>query len=294
MSVPTVVAPPQPAAARPALGLWRRHVQNYELAWLSALFLALVIAGAVFAPWLTPYDPTRISIPDRRQLPSLAHPFGTDEQGRDIFARILFGARPILTVGVAAVLLALLVGVAIGTVAAYWGGQLDDWLMRLMDVVLSFPAILLAILIVAALGDGMLNLILAISFAMVPVFARLARAVVLGLVNQDYVLAARCLGSPDYVILRRHILPNMLPPILVQATAMLATAFSTSAALTFIGLGVEAPTPDWGLMVSEGQRLIFDAPHVPFFPGLVITLTIMSVNFVGDGLRDALDPVLRK
>jgi peptide/nickel transport system permease protein len=265
----------------------RRH----ELALIGGLFLILVILGAVCAPILTPYDPEQTSIPDRLQGPSLAHPFGTDELGRDILARILYGGRPILIVGFASVGLALLIGGAIGIISAYRGGRVDDVLMRLMDIVLSFPAVLLAILVVAALGSGLINLIAAISFALTPLFARLARSIVLVLAQQDYVLAARCLGTPDAAIIARHILPNMLPPLMVQATAMLAVAFSTSAALNFLGLGVEPPTPDWGLMVSEGQRLIFDAPHVPFFPGLIITLTIMSINFLGDGLSEALDPV---
>lgn len=269
---------------------WARH---NELAFAGGLFLLLVVLGAVFAPVLTPYSPTAIDIANRLRAPSLAHPFGTDEFGRDLLTRILFGARPIFIAGFTSVLAATVLGIGIGLTSAYWGGKIDDLLMRLMDVVLSFPAILLAILIVAALGSGLTNLIIAIAFSMIPIFARLVRSVVLTLVHQDYVLAARAVGCDDLRIIFRHIFPNMLPPVLVQATAMLAVAFTTASALNFLGLGVEPPTPDWGLMISESQRLVFDAPHVPFFPGLAIALTILSVNFIGDGLYDNLDPVLR-
>lgn len=261
---------------------------------MGAIVLLAVVAGAVFAPLLTPYEPLVNDIPQRLRPPSLAHPFGTDHFGRDVLTRVLYGARPILAAGFLSVCIAAALGVTIGMVGAYRGGILDDLLMRMMDVVLSFPAILLAILVVASLGAGLLNSVIAIAFAMLPLFARLARSIVLVLVQRDYVLAARCLGMPDHRILRKHILPNMLPPVLVQATAMLAVAFSTSAALNFLGLGVEPPTPDWGLMISEGQRLVFSAPHVPFFPGLAISLTVLSVNFIGDGLIDHLDPLLKQ
>lgn len=270
-----------------------RLARRHELAVASAIFLALVIGGAIFADVLTPYSPTTPDIRSRLQGPSPAHLLGTDEFGRDLLTRLLFGARPILIAGVCSVGLGTAIGIAIGMAAAYWQGLLDDLLMRLMDVMLSFPAILLSILIVASLGPGLANLTLAITFSLIPFFARLVRSIVLTLVRQDYVLAARCLGASDRHIIARHLFPNMLPPILVQATAMLAVAFSYSSALNFLGLGIEPPTPDWGLMVSEGQRLVFDAPHVPFFPGLAITLTVLSVNFIGDGLRDHLDPTLR-
>jgi peptide/nickel transport system permease protein len=210
-----------------------------------------------------------------------------------VFTRVLYGGRPILFTGFVSVFAALALGLVIGMVAAYWGGVLDNSLMRLMDVMLSFPSVLLAILIVAALGVGLSNAIVAITFAMVPVFARLVRSLVVTLVKEEYVTAARALGAGDLRILSQHILPNMIPPIIVQASAMLAIAIATATALNFLGLGVEPPTPDWGLMVSDGQKLIFDAPYVPLFPGIAITLTVLSINYVGDGLRDHLDPKLR-
>lgn len=267
--------------------------RKYDIAFDSAIFFILVVLSTTFAPLLTPFDPTQPDIPARLQSPNLTHPFGTDEFGRDQLARILYGGRPILVAGFLSVISALIIGIIIGVISAYWGGRLDDILMRLMDIMLSFPAILLAILIVASLGVGLTNSIIAISFSMIPTFARLVRSIVITLVTELYVESARSIGASNSRIIMKHVFPNMIPPIIVQATAMLAVAISTSSALSFLGLGVEPPTPDWGLMVSEGQRLIFDAPYIPFFPGLAITLTVLSVNFIGDGLRDHLDPTLK-
>ena len=273
-------------------GFWAAIRKN-ELAALGGLFFALVIVAAITAPWLSPYDPVAINIPARLLSPSATHWFGTDEFGRDLFTRVLYGGRPVLMTGLLSVLSALVVGTTIGTLAGYRSGWTDELLMRAMDIMLSFPAILLAILIVAALGVGLSNTIIAIAFSMIPTFARLARSIVLTLVHEQYVIASHSVGASDAWIMLRHILPNLSPPLIVQATAMLAIAISYSSALSFLGLGVEPPTPDWGLMVSEGQRLIFDAIHIPFFPGLAITLTILSVNYLGDGLRDHLDPRLK-
>jgi peptide/nickel transport system permease protein len=269
--------------------LWRK----YRLACIGGAFFALVIFCTLFASFLTPYNPALINVKERLQTPTLRHPFGTDDLGRDVLARVLYGGRPILLTGAVSVVAALVIGVVIGIVGAYWRGWPDELLMRLMDVMLSFPSVLLAILIVAALGRGVTNALIAITFFMVPIFARLVRSIVITLVREHYVLAAQAMGAHDGWIIARHIFPNMIPPIIVQATAMLAIAVSTSTALNFLGLGVVPPTPDWGLMVSDGQKLIFDAPHVPFFPGIVITLTVLSMNFIGDGLRDHLDPKLR-
>jgi peptide/nickel transport system permease protein len=270
-----------------------RLAQRYELAFWGGLIFALIVIATVAAPLLTSYNPTKVDIPSRLLGPSLSHPFGTDEFGRDLLARVLYGGRPVLLTGLLSVLVGMTVGVAIGIVSCYRGGRTDEILMRLMDIMLSFPAILLAILIVASLGAGLVNTIIAIAFSMIPVFARLARSIVMVLTLEQYVMAARSVGATDLWIVMRHIIPNLIPPIIVQATAMLAIAISYGAALSFIGLGVEPPTPDWGKMVSEGQRLIFDAPHVPFFPGLAITITVLCVNYLGDGLRDHLDPSLK-
>jgi len=275
---------------RQRFGIWGR---KYELALFGGVIFALIVLSAIFASWLTPFDPVKQDIPARLLTPSLTHPFGTDEFGRDLFTRVLYGGRPVLITGFASVLLALLIGTTIGTVAAYIGGGVDNLLMRLMDIMLSFPAILLAILIVAALGTGLTNTVIAVAFSLIPTLARLVRSIVMMLVHEPYVAAAHSVGASEWQIVTRHIFPNMIPPIIVQATGMLAIAISYAAALSFLGLGVEPPTPDWGQMVSDGQRLIFDAIHIPFFPGLAITLTVLSVNFLGDGLRDHLDPTLR-
>jgi ABC-type dipeptide/oligopeptide/nickel transport system permease subunit len=293
----TISQTPSLAAAPATTGTARRlrnFLRRNDLALVGGLFFAVVIFCSVAAPLLTPYDPVKVDGQSLRLPPSLAHPFGTDDMGRDVLARTLYGGRTILSISLSAVGVALVLGVAVGLVAGYWRGRLDGIAMRIMDVMLSFPSVLLAILIVAGLGRGPANAVIAISFFMIPVFARLARALVLALVNEDYVLAARALGASDWEIIRHHLLPNLIPPLIVQASAMLAIAISTSTALNFLGLGVQRPTPDWGLMVAEGQELIFDAPHVPFFPGLVITLTVVAVNFIGDGLRDRLDPKLRR
>jgi peptide/nickel transport system permease protein len=284
-----IAGPPTRVKRRGLVALGRK----YELALVGGLVFGLIVLSAIFAPVLTPFDPIQQDIPARLQTPSPTHPFGTDEFGRDLLARVLYGGRPVLITGFLSVLTALVIGIVIGTLAAYRGGWVDDLLMRAMDIMLSFPAILLAILIVAALGTGLINTVIAVAFSMIPTFARLVRSIVLVLVHELYVTAARAVGASEGRIVTSHIFPNMISPIIVQSTAMLAIAISYAAALSFLGLGVEPPTPDWGQMVSDGQRLIFDAIHIPFFPGLAITLTVLSVNFLGDGLRDHLDPTLR-
>ena len=270
--------------------VWRR----YDVALVGAAVTGFILLVTILASAVAPYDPMARNVKNRFAPPSHEYAFGTDQLGRDVFSRVIHGGRPILSASVIAVICALAAGTFIGVSAGYLGGWLDTALMRLMDVMLSFPSILLAILIVATLGVGLLNVTVAIGFSMAPVFARLARSIVITLVYEEYVAAARSLGASDRHIIWKHILPNMMPPIIVQASAMLAVAIGTASALNFIGLGVEPGTPDWGMMVAEGQRLIFDAPHVPLFPGLVITVTVLSVNFMGDGLRDHLDPKLRR
>ena len=272
----------------------RRAWRRYDIALVGSAVFAFILLITFLASAVSPYDPMARDIKNRFAPPSANNAFGTDQLGRDVFSRVIYGGRPILSASFAAVICALTTGAIIGVAGAYIGGWLDTALMRLMDVMLSFPSILLAILIVATLGIGLLNVTVAIGFAMIPVFARLARSIVITLVLEEYVAAAHSLGASDLHIIWNHILPNMMPPIIVQASAMLAVAIGTASALNFIGLGVEPGTPDWGMMVAEGQRLIFDAPHVPLFPGLVITITVLSVNYMGDGLRDHLDPKLRR
>ena len=210
-----------------------------------------------------------------------------------MLSRVIFGGRTVFVAGFSALAVSFIFGLATGTLSAYLGGRMDNLLMRLMDIMLSFPSALLAILIVTSLGVGQTNVIIAIAIAQIPIFARLARSIVLTLMSQEYVVSAHALGASNNHIILRHILPNMMPSMLVQASAMLAITIATATALNFLGLGVETGTPDWGMMVAEGQDLLFDAPHVPFFPGFVLTLTVVCVNFIGDGLRDHLDPRLR-
>ncbi len=269
---------------------WRR----YDIALAGSCVFGFILLVTILASVVAPYDPMARNIKNRFAPPSPEYAFGTDQLGRDVFSRVIHGGRPILGASFTAVVCALAAGTIIGVAAGYLGGWLDTVLMRLMDIMLSFPSILLAILIVATLGVGLLNVTVAIGFSMAPVFARLTRSIVITLVHEEYVAAARSLGATDRHIVWQHILPNLMPPIIVQASAMLAVAVGAASALNFIGLGVEPGTPDWGMMVAEGQRLIFDAPHVPLFPGLVITVTVLSVNYMGDGLRDHLDPKLRR
>ncbi len=286
-----LVRPGAPSrAVRRALHFARR----FKAATAGLVFLVVISIGALCAPALSPYSPTQPRISERFKLPGSQYLLGTDDLGRDIATRILYGARNTLAAGVLSVVLATLVGSTIGIVAAYRGGWLDNVLMRAMDVMLSFPTILLAILIVASLRPGMVNLIVAIAFSLIPTFARLARSVVLGLMHLDHVTASRALGAHDRHVVLKHIVPNTTPLILIQATAALAVAISTAAALNYLGLGVEPPQPDWGLMVAEGQKHVFSAAYIPLIPGLFITAAVLSVNFIGDAVRDYLDPVLKR
>lgn len=272
-----------------AIALWHRLRQNR----LSIVGLAL-IAGflllAFAAPLIAPADPMQQALYNRLSPPTLAHPFGTDDFGRDILSRVIYGARISLRVGVVAVLIALVLGTGIGLVAGYWGGWIDQVLMRVMDLLLAFPSILLAIGIVAILGPGLENAMLAVGIVAVPQYARLVRASVLTVRETDYVLAAHALGASDVRILTIAILPNCLAPLIVQATLGLATAILDAAGLSFLGLGAQPPTPEWGAMLSQGRELIVRAPWVLTFPGGAIFLTVLAFNLVGDGLRDALDP----
>jgi len=269
--------------------LWRK----YSLAVVGGVFFTIVLIVSVFAPTFAPYDPMTLDLKSRLAGPSAAHVFGTDNLGRDVLSRVIYGGRTVLSGAFAALAMSFAIGLSIGIIAGYKGGWLDNLFMRLMDILLSFPSVLLAILIVTSLGAGQTNVVIAIGIAQIPIFARLVRSIVLILVNQEYVAAARSLGARDRTIIFSHIFPNMIPPMLVQATAMLAIGIATLTALNFLGLGVETGTPDWGMMVADGQKLLFDAPHVAFFPGLCLVLTVLSVNFIGDGLRDHLDPRLR-
>jgi peptide/nickel transport system permease protein len=265
-----------------------------RLAIFGTVVMAIFVLMAVFAPLLAPYDPLGQNLPEKFAGPSLAHPFGQDELGRDILSRVIYGARLSLTAGLAAVAIATAAGTLIGVVAGYFGSAVDSSLMRLMDVVLAFPSILLAIMIVSVLGPSLPNAMLAIGIVFVPQMARVVRSAVISVRERDYIEAERALGASNRQIIFSGVLPNSMAPLIVQATLTLATAILDVAALSFLGLGARAPTPEWGAMLTDAFRSGFgvfvQGQHALIFPGIAIALAVLSVNFVGDGLRDALDP----
>jgi peptide/nickel transport system permease protein len=267
-------------------------LQN-RLAVAGLIILALLVLAALVGPLIAPFGINEINVSDRLQGPTTTHWFGTDELGRDVFSRVLVGARVSLMVGFIAVGIALVVGVPIGLISGFYGGATDSWLMRMMDILFALPAILLAIAILAVLGPGIVNAMIAIGIVYTPIFARITRGSVLTIKQSVFVRAARSLGATDTRILRTHILPNVMAPIIVQASLSLAFAILAEAALSFLGLGVQPPNPAWGRMLSEGRGFFEQAPWMAIFPGLAIVVTVMAFNFVGDGLRDALDPQQR-
>lgn len=257
----------------------------------TVIFLAIILL-ALLAPVIAPYDPVAQRITARLQDPSWQHWLGTDTYGRDILSRLLHGARYSLLIGVLSIALAVVVGSLIGLVAGYFGGRVDIVIMQLMDVVLAFPALILGIILVAVLGASVTNIIIAIAFTAVPAFARIARAPVMALREREFVQAGRALGFSDLRIMFRHILPNIVPEIIVMASLWMATAVRTEASLAFIGLGIAPPTPTWGGMVREGFENILDSYAVALFPSLAVLILVLALNLIGDGLRDAIDPKL--
>lgn len=275
--------------------IWRRMRRN-KLAMVGLVIVCILILVALFANQIADYETMVIkqNVAIRLQGPSAEHWCGTDEFGRDIFARLVHGARISLLVGVIAVTIALATGGTLGAIAGYFGGVIDNVIMRVMDIFLSIPILLLAIMIVTALGSSMMNLMIAIGLASMPTFARVVRASVLSVKDQEYVEAARAIGAKTGHIILRHIMPNCLSPIIVQATLRVATAILSTASLSFIGLGMQPPAPEWGAMLASGRSFIRDAPHIVIIPGLLIMVTILALNLLGDGLRDALDPKLKR
>ena len=257
------------------------------------LVVVVIIVAAVLAPYVAPYPPNDTDVLAVLQAPSAKHPLGTDDLGRDVLSRIIYGARVSLQVSLGTILFATPIGVAIGLVAGYAGGRWDNLISRILDIGFAFPALLLALLIVAVLGVGLTNLTIALIILYTPRFARVARGSVLVAKAETYVEAARTAGCGEARIMARHILPNILSPVIVQTTITLATAVLAEAGLSFLGLGVQPPTPAWGSMVSTGRVYMEQYPHLTFFPGLAIMVTVLGFNFLGDGLRDALDPRLR-
>ena len=249
--------------------------------------------GALLAPLIAPYGPIEQILSERLQAPSLTHLLGTDQLGRDLFSRLLFGARISLTVGVVVVASAGAFGTSIGLIAGYAGGIVDEVLMRVTDIFFAFPPLILAMAIAGALGPSLNNAMIAIAVVLWPVYARLVRSQVLSLREREFVQAARCVGASSVRILWRHLLPNTLAPLLVQASFDLGGAILSTAGLSFIGFGAQPPTPEWGVMISEGRKFISTQPWLSLFPGLAILFSVAAFNLIGDGLRDALDPRLR-
>jgi peptide/nickel transport system permease protein len=272
---------------------WRETVGillGNKLAVFSLLMLGLLVIAAVFGSVLAPYGANEVNIDDRLQGPGAAHWMGTDQLGRDVFSRVILGATVSLQVGFVAVGIALLAGVPLGLLAGFYGRLVDDGIMRAMDVLFAFPAILMAIAVLAILGPGTTNAMIAIGIVYTPIFARITRASVLTVRAEVYVRAARAAGASDLRLLRLHVLPNVAAPIIVQTSVSLAFAILSEAALSFIGLGAQPPRPSWGRMLAEGRGFMEDAWWIGFFPGLAIFLTVLSFNLLGDALRDALDP----
>jgi peptide/nickel transport system permease protein len=277
---------------------FQRTFFSNRLAVFGTAILSIFILMAIFAPLIAPYDPLRQDLLDKFAPPSREHLLGQDELGRDILSRIIYGARISLTAGLAAVAIATGVGTVIGVVSGYVGRWPDSVLMRLMDVLLAFPSILLAIVIVSVLGPSLQNAMLAIGIVFIPQIARVVRSAVISVRERDYIEAERALGAGDAQIVFSGVLPNSMAPLIVQSTLTLATAILDVAALSFLGLGARAPTPEWGAMLSDAFRSGFgvfvEGQHAIIFPGVAIALCVLSVNFIGDGLRDALDPRRRR
>lgn len=261
---------------------------------LFGLFVIIVlIIIAIIGPYITPYDPNEQILLDKSQTPSAAHWFGTDNLGRDIFSRVIVGTRVSLFVGVSAVAFSLILGTIFGSIAGYFGGKIDAFIMRIMDIMLSIPSILLAVTLMAALGKGLDKAIIAIGVVSIPEYARIIRSSILSVKENDYVAAARVLGNSDTRIIFHHILPNVLSSIVVRATLGISTAILDTAALGFLGLGVQPPIAEWGDMLGRVRSMVLVYPHMLIFPGLAITLAVLAFNLFGDGLRDALDPKSR-
>ena len=270
-----------------AVTLGRRNV----LASIGMALVALFVIFALFAPWIAPQSPSNIDLPLRLQPPSAAHWMGTDELGRDILSRVIYGARISMLVGGSVVAGSLLLGLVLGSIAGYYGGVIDKFFnVILMNAFMSFPGILLAIAFVAFLGPGIFNLILALCIGGWVGYARLVRAQVLAVKEKEFVEAARALGAGDWRIVTRHILPNIIQPVIVQAAIGMAGAVLAEATMSFLGLGVPPPTASWGSMLNDSRAHLFDAPHLVLFPALAVMLAVLSFNFIGDALRDYMDP----
>jgi len=275
------------------VSLWQLQMRRFckdRLAVASLIIIFILVASAILAPLIAPYDPTSQRMVERRLPPgSSGYLLGTDGFGRDIASRLVYGGRISLTVGLVSVGAGMLIGMALGLIAGYFK-RLDNLIMRVMDILLAFPGVLIAIIVVAILGPGLYNVIIAISVFSIPMFARLTRGATLSAKEETYVLAARSLGASTSRIILQHILPNIVSPIIVFATVRIGVSILNAAALSFLGIGAQPPLPEWGVMISEGRDFLYTSPHMAFVPGLAILIVVLSFNLLGDGVRDALDP----
>ena len=274
------------------LEMWRSLIAN-RTALVSLIFIGLLVLIAIFGPQLTPYNPIETNMANALKAPSAQHWFGTDQLGMDIFSRVIAGTRVSLTVGLLAVSIALTIGIILGSIAGYSGGWVDTVIMRVMDMMLAIPSILLAITLMTALGKGIDKAVIAIGLVSIPEYARIVRGSILSIKENDYIAAARVVGNSDFRIIFRHVLPNALSVIIVRATLGISSAVLDTAALGFLGMGVQPPQAEWGDMLGRARGFIFQAPHTLLFPGMAITATVLAFNLLGDGLRDALDPKSR-
>jgi peptide/nickel transport system permease protein len=277
-----VDAPPRPAMA------WLRFIARDKKALVGLIVLVVLAVAGLLAPWIAPYDPNEMAY-DMIGGPSWAHPLGTDDLGRDLLSRLIYGTRISLFVGISTVVIALAAGVFLGVAAGYFGGLVDTIAMRYIDLQWAFPNFIIAVYLVAVFGTGLSNVIVAVSLAFVDDFARIARGMVLSIKEEQYVAAARVVGNSDWRIMWRHILPNTTAPLIVQATVSVSYAILAEAGLSFLGLGVESDTPTWGLILADARSFISRAWWLGVFPGLFIMITVLSINFLGDALRDLLD-----
>ncbi|MEA4927494.1 MAG: ABC transporter permease [Candidatus Limiplasma sp.] len=277
---------------KPIVITWRRLKKN-KLATLGLIIILLMIVLALLAPLIIPYKVDAVNLKYKLKLPSAEHWFGTDELGRDIFSRLLYGARFSLQIGIIGVLISATGGILLGSVAGYFGGATDNLIMRLMDVLQAIPGIVLAIAISATLGPGLTNCIIALSISAIPNYARMTRASILNVRKMEYLEAATSINCSNTRIIIKHVLPNAFSPLIVQSTMGIAGTIMGAAMLSFIGLGVQPPTPEWGAMLSAGRNYLRDYPHLCIFPGVTIMIAVLSLNMLGDGLRDALDPKLK-
>ncbi|MFI8575483.1 ABC transporter permease [Rossellomorea aquimaris] len=271
---------------------WETFSRN-KAAVVGGGIILFYILIALFAPLLAVYDPYDIQLDNKLQPPSTEHWMGTDDKGRDILARILYGSRLSMGVGFAAVGFGAFFGIIMGLISGFYGGWIDTFISRILDVMLAFPGILLALAIISALGPSLVNVMIAVGVFSIPLFARVVRGSTLETKKLEYIDAIRSLGANDFIIIFRHILPNILSPIIIQGSLRLATAILSAAGLSFLGLGAQPPSPEWGTMLSSGRDFLFTAPYIALFPGLAISILVLGFNLFGDGLRDALDPRLK-